>query len=271
MTLPLDIRRLSAGYGKKTVIREIELSVNPGEVFGLIGLNGAGKTTLIKAILGLSRAEGQASIFGLPYGPPAGRAKLAYLPEKFQPSPLLKGWEFLSLTLAYYRKKLERQAALELCRGLDLDTAALDRSGRTYSKGMGQKLGLLGTLLTGLPLLILDEPMSGLDPRARIMLKDRLLEYRNAGNAVFFSSHILADIEEICDRIAVMHGGRLIFLGRPAELIERAGGVNLERAFLAAIDAAEASFETAARRPPQDEASRPGSHPEEARKGRLEG
>ncbi len=244
MTLPLEIRGLSAGYGRKTVIRGIELSVEPGEVFGLIGLNGAGKTTLIKAILGLSRAEGQATIFGLPYGPPAGRAQLAYLPEKFQPSPLLKGWEFLSLTLAYYRQKLDREAALALCRGLDLDLAALDRGGRTYSKGMGQKLGLVATLLTGLPLLILDEPMSGLDPRARIMLKDRLLEYRGSGKTVFFSSHILADIEEICDRIAVMHGGRLIFLGRPAELLERAGGVNLERAFLAAIEAADSSFET---------------------------
>lgn len=245
--LPLDIGGLSAGYGKKTVIRDIGFAVERGEIFGLIGLNGAGKTTLIKAILGLSRSEGQAAIFGLPSGPPAGRAQLAYLPEKFQPSPLLKGWEFLSLTLAYYKRKLDRQAALALCRGLDLDTAALDRVGRTYSKGMGQKLGLLGTLLTGLPLLILDEPMSGLDPRARIMLKDRLLEYRDLGNTVFFSSHILADIEEICDRIAVMHGGRLIFLGPPRTLIAERGGANLERSFLAAIDAAEGPSAPAAR------------------------
>lgn len=239
--LPLDVSGLSAGYGRKTVIRDITFSVRPGEVFGLIGLNGAGKTTLIKALLGLGRWQGAASIFGLPAGPPKGRANLAYLPEKFQPSPLLKGWEFLSLTLGYYGKTLDREAALQLCAGLDLDTAALDRQGRTYSKGMGQKLGLLGTLLTGLPLLILDEPMSGLDPRARIMLKDRLREYRDAGKAVFFSSHILADIEEICDRIAVMHQGRLIYVGNPADLMTRQGGQNLERAFLAAINAADAA------------------------------
>ncbi|HIJ63641.1 MAG TPA: ABC transporter ATP-binding protein [Rhodospirillaceae bacterium] len=234
---PLCIEGLSAGYGGKRVIRDIAFAVEPGEIFGLIGLNGVGKTTLIKAILGLAEAEGRISLFGSPAGPPAGRRNLAYLPEKFQPSPLLKGWELLDLTLAYYARKLDRQAALRLCRGLDLDTVALDRGGRTYSKGMGQKLGLLATLVTGLPLLILDEPMSGLDPRARIMLKDRLLEYRDAGNTVFFSSHILADIEEICGRIAVMHGGRVTFVGTPAALTDRFGGANLERAFLAAIDA----------------------------------
>jgi ABC-2 type transport system ATP-binding protein len=234
---PLDVTSLSAGYGRKTVISDISFSVAVGEIFGLIGLNGAGKTTLIKALLGLGQWHGGASIFGLPAGPPRGRERLAYLPEKFQPSHLLKGWEFLSLTLGYYGKSLDRAAALRLCSGLDLDTGALDRLGRTYSKGMGQKLGLLGTLLTGLPLLILDEPMSGLDPRARIMLKDRLLEYRDAGNTIFFSSHILADIEEICDRVAVMHDGHLIYLGTPKDLMTRHGGQTLERAFLAAIAA----------------------------------
>ena len=232
---PLSIEGLSAGYGHKPVIRDIGLTISSGEIFGLVGLNGVGKTTHIKAILGLAAASGRIALFGSPAGPPAGRRNLAYLPEKFQPSPMLKGWEFLELTLAYYSRKLDRQAALGLCRGLDLDTAALDRGGRTYSKGMGQKLGLLGTLMTGLPLLILDEPMSGLDPRARIMLKDRLREYRSDGRTVFFSSHILADIEEICDRIAVMHDGRLIFVGAPAALVERYGGANLERAFLTAI------------------------------------
>jgi ABC-2 type transport system ATP-binding protein len=233
---PIEVLGLSAGYGRKTVISDIAFSVAPGEVFGLIGLNGAGKTTLIKALLGLSRAEGTARIFGRPAGPPASREQLAYLPEKFHPSPLLKGWEFLSLTLGYYGRRLDRESALELCRGLDLDTAALDRSGRTYSKGMGQKLGLLGTLLTGLPLLILDEPMSGLDPKARIMLKDRLMALRTTGTTVFLSSHILVDLEEICDRVAIIHQGKLIYLGTPADLIARHGGANLERAFLSALE-----------------------------------
>ena len=233
--LPLVVDGLAAGYGRKTVIRDIAFSVRPGEIFGLIGLNGAGKSTLIKAILGLAKMTGRAELFGAASGPADSRVKLAYLPERFQPSPVLKGWEFLSLTLRYYGRKLDRKRALSLCAGLDLDVAALDRGGKTYSKGMGQKLGLLASMLLDLPLLILDEPMSGLDPRARIKLKDRLLDYRRAGHTVFFSSHILADIEEICDRIAVMHEGRLIFTGTPAGLIASHGGANLERSFLAAI------------------------------------
>jgi len=233
---PLEVRGLSAGYGKRDVISSIDFSLVDGEVFGLIGLNGAGKTTLIKSILGLGQGKGHIAIYGHPAGPPRGRANLAYLPEKFQPSALLRGWEFIELTLAYFGMVLDRDAARSMCAGLDLDADVLDRNVRTYSKGMGQKLGLVGTLLTGLPLLILDEPMSGLDPKARIMLKDRLLEYRAAGHTVFFSSHILADIEEICGRIGVIHGGALIFLGTPAELLSRHHAPTLERAFLAAID-----------------------------------
>ena len=236
--LPLSVEGLSAGYGRKTVISGIDLVVHPGEIVGLIGLNGAGKSTLIKSVLGLTKMSGRAALFGVPSGPAASRRRLAYLPERFQPSPTLKGWEFLSVTLRYYGLPLDREAARALCAGLDLDSEALDRAGRGYSKGMGQKLGLLATLLTGLPLLILDEPMSGLDPRARIKLKDRLLDYRAAGRTIFFSSHILADIEEICDRITVMHEGRLIFTGAPEELIAaQGGGQTLERSFLAAISA----------------------------------
>ena len=236
---PLAVRGLTAGYGKRDVIFDVELLLEEGEVFGLIGLNGAGKTTLIKSILGLGQGRGTIEIFGHPAGPPRSRAKLAYLPEKFQPSALLRGWEFIELTLAYFGHSLDRAAARAMCAGLDLDADVLERNVRTYSKGTGQKLGLVGTLLTGLPLLILDEPMSGLDPKARIMLKDRLLEYRGGGRTVFFSSHILADIEEICDRIGIIHAGELIFLGAPAELTSLHTASNLERAFLAAIESHE--------------------------------
>ncbi|MBY0431204.1 MAG: ABC transporter ATP-binding protein [Rhodospirillales bacterium] len=239
-TLPLTVEGLAAGYGKREVFSDLSIEVRPGEILGLIGLNGVGKTTLIKSILGLGDSRrGHIRIFGIDNGQTASRARLAYLPEKFQSSPLLKGWEFLSLSLAYYRLPLHRERALTLAHGLDFPVEALDRMGRTYSKGMGQKLGLIATLLTGLPLLILDEPMSGLDPRARIMLKDRLLEYRQAGNTVFFSSHILADIEEICDRIAVLHHGRLIYVGEPRPFVEHYQAPGLERAFLAAITEAE--------------------------------
>ncbi len=237
--LPLQIRNLSGGYAKLVVFSHLSLDVGQGEIFGLIGLNGVGKTTLIKAILDLGLAEGEIVIFGENHQLPESRRRLAYLPEKFLPSPQLKGWEFLDLTLAYYGLKVDREKAKAMACGLDLDPMALDRQARTYSKGMGQKLGLLATLLTGLPLLILDEPMSGLDPRSRIMLKDRLIEYREAGGTIFFSSHILADIEEICDRVGIMHGGKLVYLGTPTDLIAKHQANGLERAFLAAINDAE--------------------------------
>ena len=125
---PLETEGLSAFYGKRKVIEDIGLVIRPGEIFGLIGLNGAGKSTLIKAVLGLTEMRGRAALFGVAPGPAASRRKVAYLPERFQPSPMLKGWEFLSITLRYYGKSLDRAAAAALCEGLDLDPAALDRA-----------------------------------------------------------------------------------------------------------------------------------------------
>ncbi|HVI51403.1 MAG TPA: ABC transporter ATP-binding protein [Candidatus Sulfotelmatobacter sp.] len=232
---PIRVEGLQASYGAHTVFDGLSLDVRGGEIFGLIGLNGAGKTTLIRSMLGLHRAGGAVSLFGLPSSQVAARRNLVYLPEHYLPSPLLKGWEVLSLTLSPYGLALDRAKAAALCQGLDFDPALLDRLGRGYSKGMGQKLGLAAALLTERPLLILDEPMSGLDPRARIHLKDRLNDNRAAGRTVFFSSHILADVEELCDRIGVLHDGRLVYEGSPGELIARTGTGNLERAFLAVI------------------------------------
>lgn len=244
MTLPLEVHDLRAGYGRREVLSGVGFAIQPGEVFGLIGLNGAGKTTLIRSILGLTPATGTFSLFGRPNGEPAARRGLFYLPEKYQPAAQLSGWEHLELAQAWIGGSLDRDAARALAGGLALDPAALDRRVRTYSKGMGQKLGLVAALKSRLPLLILDEPMSGLDPRARVRLKDHLIAYRGeeGGNSVFFSSHVLADVEEICDRIGVLHGGRLLYCGPPADFVTGHGGGTLERAFLAAIDAADGVY-----------------------------
>jgi len=233
---PLEIADITAAYGRKEVLKGISLSVEPEEIFGLIGLNGAGKTTLLRTVLGLRTAKGSVNIFGVPSAVPAARRNLIYLPEKFQPSSQLSGWEYLSIVLAYFDQRVDRDEARVIAAGLDLEPAAIDRRVRTYSKGMSQKLGLAAAFLVRTPLMILDEPMSGLDPKARALLKDRLLERRGAGRSIFFSSHILSDIEEICDRIGVLHGGRISFIGRPAELVARYGAPSLERAFLALLD-----------------------------------
>ncbi len=233
---PLEVIDVSTGYGKKQVLTSVSFAVEPSEVFGLIGLNGAGKTTLIRSILGLRAAKGRISIFSEPASAHQARRHLIYLPEKFQPSSQLLGWEYLSILLSYFGQKLDRERGRSIASALDLDPSALDRRVRTYSKGMGQKLGLVGTFLVQTPLMILDEPMSGLDPRARALLKDRLIQTKREGRSIFFSSHILSDIAEICDRIGVLHGGRIIFLGRPDALVTRHNASSLERAFLAAID-----------------------------------
>jgi ABC-2 type transport system ATP-binding protein len=236
---PLNVANVSAAYGKKQVLNDVSFDLRAGEVFGLIGLNGVGKTTLIRAILGLRETSGTIGLYGQSNAVAASRRKLVYLPERFQPSPQLTGWEYLGILLAYFDQRVDRERARAIAAGLDLDPSALDRVVRTYSKGMGQKLGLVGTFHVDAPLMILDEPMSGLDPRARVLLKDRLLESRRAGRCIFFSSHILADIEEICDRIGIIHATRMIFLGTPHELLARTGSPVLERAFLSAIDGAE--------------------------------
>jgi ABC-2 type transport system ATP-binding protein len=237
---PLEVENVSAGYGSRRIFADVSFGIFGAEVFGLIGLNGVGKTTLIRCILGLRSAGGRISLFGRDSADPHARRSVIYLPEKFQPSPQLSGWEYLSILLEYFDQKLDRDRALAVSIGLDLDPGALDRRVKTYSKGMGQKLGLIGTFLADTKLMILDEPMSGLDPRARALLKDRLIESKQTGRATFFSSHILADIEEICDRIGVLHNGRIIFVGAPQDLIARHSAATLERAFLACIDEAGA-------------------------------
>jgi len=236
---PLSVQSASASYGKKHVFSDVSFDLQKGESFGLVGLNGIGKTTLIRGILGLRPSGGAISFFGEPNTNPKSRRNIVYLPEKFQPSPQLKGWEYLSISLAYFNQKVDREPARAIAAGLDLDPDALDRSVKTYSKGMGQKLGLACTFLTDAPLMILDEPMSGLDPRARVMLKDRLMEARAAGRTIFFSSHILSDIEEICDRIGVLHAGRLIYLGTPRDFVSQNAAPSLERAFLVALERSE--------------------------------
>lgn len=250
MTLAADIPAIridnvAADYGQGTVIEDIAFHVRQGETFGLIGLNGVGKTTLIKIILGLMEASrGKVEIFGRGILDPAAKEKIAYLPEKFEPPVFLSGLEFVRFSLSLYGRAFDENSVLAAADRVSLSRAALRRRVNTYSKGMRQKTGLMGTWLTQCPLLILDEPMSGLDPRARVQVKDEIIACRNRGMTVFLSSHILADMDEICDRIAVIHDGRLQFTGTPAELRDKTGQEYLERAFLKTIETSTRVYES---------------------------
>lgn len=238
----LNINDVNVGYGGVDVIHDITFDVKKGEMFGLIGLNGAGKTTLIKSILGLREiSKGNIGIFDLPPGQKESRRHMAFLPERFEPPWFLSGMEFVKMSMRLYGQTFDEDRVYALVDRLALDRAALKRRVQTYSKGMRQKLGLIATILTDCKLMILDEPMSGLDPKARTLVKDTLVEGKKDEHTVFLSSHILADMDEICDRVAVIHNGVLGFVGPPAELKKQVGVDNLERAFLQFIEHKEAA------------------------------
>ncbi|MBF0161296.1 MAG: ABC transporter ATP-binding protein [Magnetococcales bacterium] len=221
----------------------LSLSVAAGEFFGLVGGNGAGKTTLIKCILDFCHMDdGTIEIFGRRRADVQARAALAYLPERFSPPHFLTGREFLRTMAQFYDNPWDNAAAEELSIGLDMEPTALDKPIRALSKGMTQKLGLAASLLSGRALLLLDEPMSGLDPQARILLKRRLVRLKQQqGTTLFFNTHLLADVAEICDRMGVLHRGRLCFVGTPTACMTRYGGATLEESYLHCIQAETAS------------------------------
>ena len=238
----LLIKDVDVFYKKFLAVEEINLDVRPGECFGLIGLNGAGKTTLIKTLLDLRMQDkGDIRIFNQPVSASAVKERLAFLPERFEPSWFLSGLEFLKFSALLYNHDLTDAQCVEFAKRISLDPDALKRRVHTYSKGMRQKLGLLGTILTGCDLLILDEPMSGLDPIARAQVKELLLETKSKGCTIFLSSHILADMDEICDRVAILHDKKIHFTGTPADFREQNTAPTLERAFLHFIEQRDAA------------------------------
>lgn len=233
----LEFRDVSIRYGKKPVVFNVSMSVSKGSTFGLMGLNGAGKTTLIKALLGLREMEsGEILLDGKDSSIAATRQDLAYLPERFDPPWFLKCDEFIRFSMNLYGQTFNREAMENMAVRLKLDPKVLGNRMSTYSKGMRQKAGLMATVLTGCNLLVLDEPMSGLDPSARAAVKDVLIDMKAQGRTIFFSSHILGDMDEICDSVSIINQGKKIFDGTPAGVKAQGGSDNLERAFLALIE-----------------------------------
>lgn len=210
----IDVKNLSKQYRNKkfktvSALRDLTLQVHTNKIFGFLGPNGAGKSTTIKILMGLLRpTSGMACLYGTEVKAPASRLRVGYLPENPSFYDFLTAYEYLSFvgsTFGMDKKKCRRESDRVLSL-LDLQAAA-KRPIRGYSKGMVQRLGLAQALLHDPDLYILDEPMSGLDPLGRALVKDIMLDLKERGKTVFFSTHVTADVERVCDRIGVIAGG----------------------------------------------------------------
>jgi len=225
----LQTRALAKRYGPIEALRGVELEVGEGELVGLLGPNGAGKSTLVKIAVGLVRASGgETTVCGAPAGSRVARASLGYLAELFR----FPGWYSADEVLRLHQRlagshggEAERAELLGLVGLLD----ARDRTVDAMSKGMQQRLGIAQALVGSPRLLLLDEPTSALDPAGRRTVRRLLEELRARGVAVLLNSHLLSEVELVCDRVVILSAGSVVAAGTPDEL-SRARGVEIETA-----------------------------------------
>jgi len=233
----VQFAQVSKMFGSHHVLRNVGFSLMPGTLAGLVGVNGAGKTTLIKCLLDFCSFDaGSIEIFGLPNSQPGSRQQLTFLPERFVTPYYLTGRQFIKTMQGVAARDYVEAQVIDTLRDLDLSPDALDKPVRALSKGMTQKLGLAACMLSGRRFLVLDEPMSGLDPRARARVKAKLRRLKGEGATLLMTSHSLADIEEICDHMLVLHEGSIAFAGTPVEFRSQFGEPTLEQAFLSCIE-----------------------------------
>ena len=212
---------LAKRYGRVQAVADLSMRVGAGEVFGFLGPNGAGKTTVVKMLLGLTRPTGgRAAVLGAPIGDRITRREIGYLPELFRYQPWLKAREVLELHARLIGSS-SAPSGTEIDRGLGevgLADRADDAVG-TFSKGMQQRLGLAVALLGAPRLIVLDEPTSALDPSGRADVRAIVAAVRDRGATVFLNSHLLTEVERVCDRIAIVDGGRVLASGTLDELL----------------------------------------------------
>jgi ABC-2 type transport system ATP-binding protein len=229
------LRSLTKRFGRLVAVNELNLQVGRGEIFGFLGLNGAGKTTTIRMLLDLLRPDGGEAFMlghhcrrdGL-----GARSLIGYLPGELGFYGDMSGWQFLNLFAGLSSRKVDRDYLRELLQRLDLAEDDLHRKLREYSTGMKRKLGLIQAFQTNPPLLILDEPTEGLDPLMQESFYQLLFDVRRKGCTVFMSSHVLSEVERVCDRIGLIRKGKLVLMS-PVEAIRKLAA----RTILIAFDA----------------------------------
>lgn len=218
----IETINLSKIYENNKGCRDINIAVPKGEIYGFLGPNGAGKSTFIKTIVGLLfPTSGTARILGRPIGDIEAKKKIGYLPELFKYQEWMTGLDLLSFHSALY--KLDKKAAAikieEVLEIVNLKGAERSKIG-TYSKGMQQRIGIASALLCDPELLFLDEPTSALDPIGRKEVRDIMVELKSRGKTVFLNSHLLSEVEMVCDSAAIISKGNILKQGKMSELLE---------------------------------------------------
>ena len=217
MTDPVELHHITKTFGRTRALDGMDLTIRPGEVHGLLGPNGAGKSTTLRVLLGMLRADsGTARVLGRDpsTAAPEVRGRLAYVPGDVSLWPNLTGGEIIDL-LARMHGGEDRRRRDALIERFELDPT---KRSRTYSKGNRQKVGLVSALSVTAELLILDEPTTGLDPLMEDVFKQCVGEARDAGRTVLLSSHILSEVEQLCDRVSIVRAGNVVDTGTLAEL-----------------------------------------------------
>lgn len=231
---PIVCTNLSKAYKAHQAFEGLSFELPAGRCLALVGPNGAGKSSLIKCLLGLTTStSGSVQLFGKPVTDPLARQGLGYLPERFAPAPYVTGNEYLRYVAQAYGERFDEAFARHKLEQLNFPLSALSRLTNTYSKGMNQKLGLCSLLISKCRLLILDEPMSGLDPEARYLLRQHIQASVALGVTVLISTHALEDIVHLDALVLALHQGQQTFFGEYQRLLQRTGATDIEQAYLA--------------------------------------
>lgn len=234
----IEILNVTKTYNNiNNAVEELNLTINNGEIFGFLGPNGAGKTTTIKMITGIIEpSNGDIKVNGISIreNPLKAKKQFAYVPDSPDMFLKFKGIEYLNFMADVYEipKEKRKEKIMELAKRFDMENALGDQI-QTYSHGMRQKIVVLGALIHEPEVWILDEPLTGLDPKSAFTLKEMMREQVNEGKTVFFSTHVLDVAEKVCDRVAIINKGKILFCGTLEEMKEHfKTNESLEKMFL---------------------------------------
>jgi ABC-2 type transport system ATP-binding protein len=221
----VEIRNLVKHYGRIEALKGVSLSVEKGEIFGLLGQNGAGKTTMVKILLGITRpTDGEANLLGEPAGTPAARKRVGYLPEDHRFPEYHTAYSLLDFygALLEVPKTQRHRRIIEMLEMVGL-TGRMHTKIRTYSKGMKQRLGIAQAIFHNPDVIFLDEPTDGVDPVGRREIRTLMLQLKAQGKTIFLNSHLLGEVELVCNRVGILHLGEKIREGATADLTRQRG------------------------------------------------